>query len=149
MSRKKKRKRKREEKRRGFTYIKKRGLRKEGSESELASSAHIKGCLVCTPSSCRITLQQKNILPPGSTQPSSRTLEKPCHNSHPLPALHSITSIPNACKEEECSSYDLGICYSTLFGTCSFAKKRDVLCTSNPNALCLWIMPPRSMVSTH
>ena len=40
-------------------------MRKEGSESELASSTHIKGCLVCTPSSCGITLQQKNISPPA------------------------------------------------------------------------------------
>ena len=29
------------------------------------------------------------------------------------------------------------------------AKKGDVLCTSNPKALCQQIMPPRSTVSTH
>ena len=63
---------------------------------------------MCTPSSCGITLQQENISPPGSTQPCSRVLAKPCHNSHLLPALHSIASSPNACKEEECSSYDPG-----------------------------------------
>ena len=56
---------------------------------------------------------------------------------------------PTHAKEKECSSYDLGLCYSTLFGTCSYAKKGDVLCTSNPKALCQQIMPPRSMVSTH
>ena len=56
---------------------------------------------------------------------------------------------PTHAKEEECSSYDIGLCYSNPFGTCSYAKKGDVLCTSNSNALCLWIMPPRSMVSTH
>ena len=53
-------------------------MRKEGSESELASSTLIKGCLVCPPSSCGIALQQKNILPLGSTQPCSRALAKPC-----------------------------------------------------------------------
>ena len=73
-------------------------MRKEGSESEPASSTYIKGCLVCTPSRCGITLQQKNISPPGSTQPCSRALAKPCHNSHPLPALHSVASSPNARK---------------------------------------------------
>ena len=73
-------------------------MRKEGSESEPASSTHIKGCLVCTPSRCGITLQKKIILPPGSTQPSSHTLAKPCHNSHLLPALHSAASSPNARK---------------------------------------------------
>jgi hypothetical protein len=66
---------KREKKR---VYIKKRGVRKEGSESEPASSTHIKGYLVCTPSSYGITLQQKNISPLGSTQPCSRALAKPC-----------------------------------------------------------------------
>jgi hypothetical protein len=40
---KKERKRKREKKR---VYIKKGGVRKEGSESELASSTHVKGYLV-------------------------------------------------------------------------------------------------------
>ena len=40
-------------------------MRKEGSESEPASSTHIKGCLVCTTLSCGITLQQKNISPPA------------------------------------------------------------------------------------
>ena len=124
-------------------------MRKEGSESEPASSTHIKGYLMCTPSSCGITLQQKNISPPGSTQPCSRALAKPCHNSHLLPTLHSVASSPNACKEEEYSPYNPGLCYSTLFGTCSYAKKGDVLCTTNPKALCQRIMPPRSMVSTH
>ena len=143
---KKKENKKREKKR---VYIKKRGVRKEGSESEPASSTHIKGYLVCTPSSYGITLQQKNISPLGSTQPCSRTLAKPCHNSHPLPALHSVASSPNARKEEECSSYDPRLCYSTSFGTCSYAKKGDVFCTSNPKALCQQIMPLRSMVSTH
>ena len=47
-------KRKRERKKEGV--YKKRRVRKEGSESEPASSTHIKGCLVCTPSSCGITL---------------------------------------------------------------------------------------------
>ena len=51
----KKKKEKKEKKKRG--YIKKGS--KKGSESEPASSTHIKGCLVCTPSSCGITLQQK------------------------------------------------------------------------------------------
>ena len=46
-------------------------MRKEGSESELAGSTYIKGCHVCTPSSCGITLQQKNISPPA---PPSLTL---------------------------------------------------------------------------
>ena len=46
-----------------------------------------------------ITLQQKNISPPGSTQPCSRAPAKPCHNSHPLPALHSVASSPNARKK--------------------------------------------------
>ena len=141
------RKTKKEKKKR--VYINKRGVRKEGSESEPASSTHIKGCLVCTPSSCGITLQQKNISPPSSTKPCSRALAKPCHNSHPLPALHSVASSPNTCKEEECSSHDPGLCYSTPFGTCSYAKKGDVLCTSNPKALCQQIMQPRFMVSTH
>ena len=140
----KKEKRKREKKR---VYINKRGVRKQGSESEPASSTHVKGCLVCTPSCCGITLQRKNILPPGSTQPSSRTLAKPCHNSHPLPALHIVVSSTR--KEKECSPHDLGLCYSTPFGTCSYAKKGDVLCTSNPKALCQQIMQPRFMVSTH
>ena len=101
---------------------------------------------MCTPSSCGITLQQKNISPPGSTQPCSRALAKPCHNSHLLPALHSVASSPNACKEEECSSYDPGLCYSTPFGTCSYVKKGDIPCTSNPKVLCQRIVPPRSMV---
>ena len=92
---------------------------------------------------------RKNLSPLCSTPPCSRALVKPCYNSHPLPALHSIASSPNACKEEEYSPYDPGLCYSTLFGTCSYAKKGDVLCTTNPKALCQRIMPPRSMVSTH
>jgi len=32
-----------------------------------------------------------------STQPYSCALAKPCHNSHPLPALHSVVSSPNVC----------------------------------------------------
>ena len=31
---------------------------------------------------------------------------------------------PMHAKEEECSSYDPGLCYSTLIGTCSYAQKR-------------------------
>jgi hypothetical protein len=58
-----------------------------------------------------------------STQRCSRMLAKSCHNSHPLPTLHSVASSPNARKEEECSSYDPGLCYSTPFGTCSYACK--------------------------
>ena len=81
-----------------------------------------------------------------STQLYSRTLTKPCHNSYPLPALHSVISSPNARKEEECSSYDPGLCYSTPFGTCSYVKKGDIPCTSNPKVLCQRIVPPRSMV---
>ena len=145
VSEKKRKKRKREKKREGI--YKKRGEWK--GVSELAGSTHIEGYLMCTPSSCGITLQQKNISPPGSTQPCSRVLAKPCHNSHLLPALHSVASSPNACKEEECSSYDPRLCYSTSFGTCSYAKKGDVFCTSNPKALCQQIMPPRCTVSTH
>ena len=128
---------------------KEREVSKEGSVSKRARSTKVKGCQVCMPLSCGTTLQQKNISPPGSTQPCSRALAKPCHNSHLLPALHSVASSPNACKEEECSSYDLRLCYSTSFGTCSYAKKGDVFCTSNPKALCQQIMPPRSTVSTH
>ena len=90
---------------------------------------------MCTPSSCGITFQQKNISPPASTKPYSRALAKPCHNSHLLPALHSVANSPNARKEEECSSYDPGFCYSTPFGTCSYAKKGDILCTSNPKSI--------------
>ena len=141
----KKEERKKEKKKRG--YIKKGS--KKGSESEPASSTHIKGCLVCTPLSCGTILQQKNVSPHGSTQPCSRMLANPCQKSHPLLALHSVTSSPNARKEEECSSYNLELCYSTQFGTCSYAKKGDILCTSNPKALWQQIMPPRSMVSTH
>lgn len=63
--------------------------------------------------------------------------------------LHSITSSPNTLKEEECTSYDPGLCYSTSFRTCSYAKKGDILCTSNPKALRQRIMLPRSMVSTY
>ena len=47
-----------------------------------------------------------------------------------------FTSSPNTRKEEECSPYDPGLCYSILFGTCSYAKKGDILCTSNLKALC-------------
>ena len=54
---------------------------------------------MCTPSRCGITLQQKNVLPPSSTQPCSRTLAKPCHNSHPLPALHSVLAAPAHAKK--------------------------------------------------
>ena len=56
---------------------------------------------------------------------------------------------PTHAKEEECSSYDTGLCYSNPLGTCSYAKKGDVLCTSNPKALCQQIMPSSSTVSTH
>jgi hypothetical protein len=61
--------------------------------------------------------------------------------------LHSVASSPNAyAKQEECSSYDPGLCYSTPFGTCSYVKKGDIPCTSNPKVLCQRIVPPRSMV---
>ena len=53
---------------------------------------------------------------------------------------------PTHAKEEECSSYDPGLCYSTPFGTCSYVKKGDIPCTSNPKVLCQRIVPPRSMV---
>ena len=56
---------KKREKKKESIYIQKGGLRKEGSENELAGSTYIKGCFVCTPSSCGITLQQKNISPPA------------------------------------------------------------------------------------
>ena len=42
---------------------------------------------------------------------------------------------PTHAKEEECSSYDIGLCYSNPFGTCSYAKKGDILCTSNPKSI--------------
>ena len=87
--------------------------------------------------------------PPGSTQPCSRELAKPCHNSHPLPALHSVANSPNTRKEEECSSFDPGLCYSTSFGTCSYEQKEVYFAPPIPKALCQRIMPPRSMVSTH
>ena len=54
---KKKKKKEKEREKKKRVYIKKGGVRKEGSESELASSTHVKGYLVCTPSSCGITLQ--------------------------------------------------------------------------------------------
>ena len=95
-SKKRKKKKEREKKR----VYKKGGVRKEESESEPAGSTLIEGYLMCTPSSCGITLQQKNISPPGSTQPCSRVLAKPCHNSHLLPALHSVASSPNARKRK-------------------------------------------------
>ena len=60
MSEKKKekeRKRKREKKR---VYIKKGGVRKEGSESELASSTHVKGYLVHTFKLWQYTLAEKH-----------------------------------------------------------------------------------------
>ena len=71
---KKKEKKKEKEKKRVY---KKGGVRKEESESEPAGSTHIEGYLMCTPSSCGITLQQKNISPLGSTQPCSCALAKP------------------------------------------------------------------------
>jgi len=49
--------RKREREREKGIYKINGGVRKEGSESEPASSTHIKDYLVCMPSSCGITLQ--------------------------------------------------------------------------------------------
>ena len=132
MKKRKREKNKKERKKEGI-YKKWEWERKGVRVSQLA--LHTSKAVLCARlQAVALHFNGKNISPPGSTQPCSHTLAKSCHNSHPLPTLHSVASSPNTCKEEECSSYDLGPCYSTLFGTCSYAKKGDVLCTSNPKA---------------
>ena len=50
---------------------KKREVSEEGSKSEPAGPTRVKGCHERMPSSCVLTHQQKNILPPSSTHPCS------------------------------------------------------------------------------
>ena len=125
------------------------GVRKEGSESEPASSTHIKGCPVCTPSRCGITLQQKNVSPPSSTQPCSHALAKLAIT--PINCQLCIASLaaPMHAKKRNVPLTIRGFVTPPHLAHAHIAKKGDVLCTSNPKALCQRIMPPRSMVSTH
>ena len=48
---------------------KKREVSEEGSKSEPVGPTRVKGCHMRMPSSFGPTLQQKNLPPPGSTQP--------------------------------------------------------------------------------
>ena len=125
------------------------GVRKEGSESELASYTHVKGYLVHALKLWQYTSAEKtfrHLAPPNLALARLQSLAITL-----IRCQLCIASLaaPMHAKEEECSSYNPGLCYSTLIGTCSYAQKGDVLCTSNPKALCQRIKPPWSMVSTH
>ena len=68
-----------------------------------------KRCHVQMLTSCGLTHQQKNILPPKlHSSLLSRTLAKPRHNPHPLLALQSAALAARAHTPEECSSLGLG-----------------------------------------
>ena len=101
---------------------------------------------MCTPSSCGITLQQKNISPPAPPNLTLAHLQSLAITLIRCQLCIVSLATPTHAKEKECSSYDQGICYSTPFGTCSYVKKGDIPCTSNPKVLCQRIVPPRSMV---
>ena len=74
--------------------------------------------------SCGLTHQQKNILPPKlHSSLLSRTLAKPRHNPHPLLALQSAILAARAHTPEEYSFSGLGLCYSSPFGSHSHTWK--------------------------
>jgi len=91
-------KRKKREKKRGYIY-KKKGTEK-GREWEWASWLYIHQRLFCvhTFKLWHYTSAEKHFTA-YSTQPYSRALAKPCHNSHPLLALHSVVSSPTHAKK--------------------------------------------------
>ena len=60
--------------------------------------------------------------------------------------LHSVASSPNARKRRGMLLLWSRALLLTPFGTCSYVKKGDIPCTSNPKVLCQRIVPPRSMV---
>ena len=107
---------KREKKR---VYIKKGGVRKEGSESELDSCTHVKGYLVHALKLWQYTSAEKTFRHLAPHNLALARLQSLAITLIRCQLCIASLAAPMHAKEEECSSYDPGLCYSTLIGTCS------------------------------
>ena len=102
------------------------------------------------PLSCGTTLQQKNISPPGSTQPCSRArLQSLAITIIRCQLCIASLAAPTHAQRRGMLLFWSGALLLYPVWHMLICMKVDVPCTSNPKALCQWIMPPRFVVSTH